>query len=181
MEKAGAPIGSYAPDFELPGVDGTVHHLARYLEQYRLVGVVFLANSCSYVEQYLTRLKQLQDEFSHQGFTLIGMNANDGGQNPQESFEQMKVFATQQAFNFPYLRDVTQDVAHYFGVQKTPEVFLLDSQWAIRYRGTIDDCPEDAAAVKTAYVRQAIVELLNGEPVTLDTTEAIGCPVIWRG
>jgi len=48
MEK----IGHYAPDFELPGIDDTVHHLARYLEKFQAVGVVMMRNHCPYVHPY---------------------------------------------------------------------------------------------------------------------------------
>ncbi|MCD8489850.1 MAG: thioredoxin family protein [Desertifilum sp.] len=180
IEKTGAPIGSYAPDFELPGVDDTVHHLARYLEQYQIVGVVFLANHCPDVERYIGRLKQLQSEFQSQGLTLIGINANDAMQNPQESFEQMKVFATQQSLNFPYLRDVTQDVAHCFGAESTPEVFLLNHQGAICYRGGIDDSPEDPSAATQVYLQAAIAQLLAGKPVNPEIAPTTGCPITWR-
>jgi peroxiredoxin len=89
MEKTGTTIGSYAPDFELPGTDGAVHHLARYLEKFRAVGVVFMCNHCPYVRLYLDRLKQLQVEFQAQGFTLIGINPNDAEQYPEDSFESI--------------------------------------------------------------------------------------------
>ena len=53
METVGTTIGSYAPDFELPGIDNAVHHLARYLERSKAVGVVFMCNHCPYVRLYL--------------------------------------------------------------------------------------------------------------------------------
>ncbi|HEY9751085.1 MAG TPA: redoxin domain-containing protein, partial [Allocoleopsis sp.] len=75
METVGTTIGSYAPDFELPGIDNAVHHLARYLERSKAVGVVFMCNHCPYVRLYLDRLKQIQATFQGQKFTLIGINA----------------------------------------------------------------------------------------------------------
>ncbi len=53
-------IGSYAPDFEIRGVDSEVHHLARYLEKFMAVGVVFMANTSTDVKMYIDRLKNLQ-------------------------------------------------------------------------------------------------------------------------
>ena len=180
MEKTGTAIGSYAPDFELPGTDGAVHHLARYLEKFRAVGVVFMCNHCPYVRLYLDRLQQLQAEFEPQGFTLIGINANDAEQYPDDSFDNMKQFAVEQHLNFPYLRDVTQDVARSFGTEKTPEVFLLDQLGVLRYHGRIDDNPQEAAAVKTQDFRAAIANVLTGESVNQTSTEAVGCSVKWR-
>lgn len=180
MEMTGTPIGSYAPDFELPGIDDQVHHLARYLEKYRAVGVVFMCNHCPYVRLYLDRLKQIQADFLEQGVTLIGINANDALQYPDDSFENMKVFAEENQLNFPYIRDVTQDVALCFGAQKTPEVFLLDSQGIVCYRGQIDDNANDATAVQESYLENAIRQLSNTRPIEVSQTEAIGCSLKWR-
>lgn len=180
MEITPTPIGSYAPDFELPGIDDQVHHLARYLETFRVVGVVFMCNHCPYVRRYLDRLIKIQADFKDRGVTLIGINANDAIQYPEDSFENMKTFATEHNLNFPYIRDVTQDVAHCFGARTTPEVFLLDNMGVLRYRGQIDDSPNDAAAVRVPYLRNALTQLLEGEPVSVSLTEAIGCSMKWR-
>lgn len=176
----GTPINGYAPDFELPGVDEEVHHLARYLEKFRGIGVVFMCNHCPYVKLYLDRLKQLQADFQDEDFTLIGINANDANQYPEDSFENMKVFAANNQLNFPYIRDVAQDVAESFGASKTPEVFLLDRDGRLRYKGLIDDNADDAAGVQVSYLRSAIAQLLKGESVEPSSTEAIGCSVKWR-
>ncbi|WP_377476935.1 MAG: thioredoxin family protein [Microcoleus anatoxicus] len=176
----GTPINGYAPDFELPGVDEEVHHLARYLEKFQAIGVVFMCNHCPYVKLYLDRLKELQADFQNEDFTLIGINANDANQYPEDSFENMKVFAANNQLNFPYIRDVAQDVAESFGASKTPEVFLLDRDGRLRYKGLIDDNADDAAAVQVAYLRSAIAQLLKDESVEPSSTEAIGCSVKWR-
>ncbi len=180
MQETDTLIGSYAPDFELPGVDDQVHHLARYLENYQAVCVVFICNHCPYVKSYLERLKQLQADFSGQGVTLIGMNANDATQYPEDSFEKMKVFAAEHQLNFPYTRDVTQDVARCFKAEKTPEAFLLDQNSIVRYRGQIDDNPDAPADVKVPYLRNAIANLLKGEPIDPEVTETVGCSLKWR-
>lgn len=179
MEKTGTPVGSYAPDFELPGIDDKVHHLSRYLEQWKVVGVVFICNNCSSVCSYLDRLKQIQAEFRNKGFTLIGINAHDANQYPEESFENMKKFAFEKNLDFPYLWDSTQDVAHSFGAQKTPEAFLIDNMGIVRYGGRIDDnaLPE---AVQVSYLQKAIAALLAGEEVSPKSTEPIGSPIKWR-
>lgn len=173
-------IGSYAPDFELPGVDGAVHHLGRYLEKFRAVGVVIMGNHCPDVELYLDRLKQIQQEFEGQGFTLVGINANDDRQFPADSFEQMKTFALEQQLNFPYLRDVTQEVARGFGAECTPQVFLIDQAGRLCYAGSIDDNPQHPDSVRQPYLRDAISQLLSGHEIVLPLTHAVGCSVKWR-
>lgn len=180
MEKTGMAIGSYAPDFELPGIDGTVHHLSRYLEKDQAVCVVFMSNRCPHVQLYLDRLKQLQTEFQNRDFMLIGINSNDATQFPEESLENMMTFKATHHLNFPYVRDVTQDVAKGFGADKTPEAFLLDRDGILYYRGQIDDNAEEPAAVTTPYLQQAITQLFAGEKISTPETESIGCPIQWK-
>jgi peroxiredoxin len=180
METLNTPINSYAPDFELPGIDERVYHLGRYLENYRAVAVVFIGNNCTYVNAYLDRLKQIQAKFESQGFSIIAINSNDNGGTLEESFESMKSFAEKHNLNFPYLRDPTQDVAKSFKVTVTPEVFLLDRQAIIRYKGSIDDSYDSADRVKSAYLENNIESLLQGKEVLTPATPAIGSPIKWR-
>ncbi len=179
LELTPTAIGSYAPDFEIRGVDSEVHHLARYLEKFKAVGVVFMANSSPDVKMYIERLKNLQSSMQGQGFTLIGINPHDGNQELEESFENMKKFATEQQLNFPYLWDSTQDVTRSFGATKIPMVFLLDATSKVRYRGAIDDNSQ-ANAVKCEYLTKAIASLLKGEAMEITETETVGSAVMWR-
>ena len=180
METTGTPINGYAPDFELPGIDEDVHHLSRYLEKFRAIAVIFMCNHCPYVQLYLNRMKELQADFQDRDVTLIGINANDPNQYPDDSFENMKIFAANNQLNFPYIRDVAQDVAESFGASKTPEVFLLDQDGRLRYKGLIDDNSDDPAGVGVSYLRSAIDQLLKNEPVEPSSTEAQGCSIKWR-
>ncbi|MEH2011888.1 thioredoxin family protein [Nostoc sp.] len=180
LETIDTPVGSYAPDFELPGIDGQVHHLRRYLEKFRAVGVISMCNHCPYVESYLDRLKNIQAEFAPEGFTLIGMNGSDGDRDTRSSFENMKAFALRHQLNFPYLWDSTQDVTRSFGATKTPMAFLIDTNGIVRYKGQIDDHPQDASAVGEDYLKTAIASLFLAQEIDIPQTEAIGTTLIWR-
>jgi len=175
-----SPVGQYAPDFELPSIDGEVYHLTRYRENYAALGAIFLSNVCPIVQAYLERLKQLQTEFAGRGFTLIGLNANDAQQVPDDSFDGMKAFAVEHALNFPYLRDPSQDVARGFGAERTPEVFLLDREGVVRYCGAIDDSPEDPTAARACYLHEAIAQLLADQPIAQPFIPAVGTALKWR-
>ncbi|BAZ17464.1 alkyl hydroperoxide reductase/ thiol specific antioxidant/ Mal allergen [Calothrix sp. NIES-4071] len=174
------PIGSYAPDFELPGIDGQVHHLSRYLEKFRAVGVVSMCNHCPYVGYYLERLKLIQQEFSSLGFTLIGVNGKAVNQDLVENFDSMKAFAYKHELNFPYLWDSTQDVTRSLGAVVTPMAFLIDFEGKVRYRGQIDDNPENPEAVQVQYLRNATASLFANNNIDITDTEPIGTAIIWR-
>jgi peroxiredoxin len=180
LEQTGTPIGSYAPDFELPGIDNQVHHLSRYLGKFRVVGVISLCNDCPDVRLYLERLKNIQSEFALENFTLIGINATCAKQQPQQCLDAMRNFACSNQINFPYLWDSTQDVSRCFGADKIPTAFLIDANGIVRYRGQIDDNPQQAEAVRLHYFKDAIASLLQGKTIHTKQTDTVGTPLIWR-
>ncbi|MBE9052960.1 thioredoxin family protein [Nostocales cyanobacterium LEGE 11386] len=180
LETIDTPVGSYAPDFELPGIDNQVHHLSRYLEKFRAVGVISMCNHCPYVSLYLDRLKNIQAEFAKDGFTLIGMNGSGATQHLTESFDKMKAFAQRHQLNFPYLWDSTQDVTRSFGASKTPMAFLVDCHGILRYKGQIDSHPQDPLSLGEDYLRNAIACLFKGQAISLTETKPIGTALIWR-
>ncbi|MBH8567156.1 thioredoxin family protein [Nostoc sp. CENA67] len=180
LETVYTPVGNYAPDFELPGIDNQVHHLSRYLEKFRAVGVIFMCNHCPYVNLYLDRLKSIQAEFAPNGFTLIGMNGSDVTEHPREIFENMKAFASDHQLNFPYLWDSTQDVTKSFGASKTPMAFLIDSDGILRYKGQIDNHPQEPLFVGEEYLRNVIASLFANQAINIPETEPVGTSLIWR-
>ncbi len=180
VETNNTSVGSYAPDFELPGIDEQVHHLSRYLNKFIAVGVISMSNNCPYVKLYLERLKKIQLEFYKQGFTIIGLNGNDATQLPTEDFESMKAFAKVNQLNFPYLWDSTQDVTRSFGIIKTPMAFLIDTKGIVRYKGMIDNQPYNQSALKENYLTKAIASLIKGQEIYPKETEPTGTYVIWR-
>jgi peroxiredoxin len=180
LETIDTPVGGYAPDFELPGIDGQVHHLSRYRQDFGAVSVISMCNHCPYVSFYLERLKAIQEEFSSQGLILIGINSNGIEQDAAECFNNMRIFAQKHKLNFPYLWDSTQDVSRSFGSQITPMAFLIDGSGIVRYKGQIDDSPHDATAVNQNYLRNAIASLFNNQKIEIPETQPAGTSLIWR-
>jgi peroxiredoxin len=184
LETINTPIGAYAPDFELPDIYKQVHHLSRYLENFSLVCVVSMSNKCSYVEKYIDRLKSIQSEFSPHSFTLIGLTC--GSENNGETLDSelnlqnMKEFAEGHELNFPYLWDTTEDVTHSLGATTTGTAFLIDHDGILRYKGQIDDHPQDPSASGVDYLKNAIACLLQGQEITPAETPQVGTPIVWR-
>ena len=167
-------IGTYAPDFELPGTDKAVHHLARYLDRYKAVGIVFLSNVCPDVKRVLPQLLQLQADLAPQGFTLIGINPNDTVQASTEGMEAMQQFAQAEALTFPYIRDVTQDVVQAFGASQTPEAFVLDQAGIIRYQGRVTGEGGETP------LKDAAIAILQQQPVQTAQTQPAGTNILWK-
>ncbi len=172
-------IGDKAPDFKLPGVDGKAYTLSDFRGKKILV-IAFMCNHCPYVLAYLERIKSIQSDFGIKGVHLVGINANDEVNYPDDSFDKMIEMAQAKKLNFTYLRDEDQAAANAYGAQCTPEVFIFDGERKLRYHGRIDDNYKDENAVKVHDLRNAINSLLHNEKVGIELTPAVGCSIKWR-
>jgi peroxiredoxin len=183
-------LGDAAPDFRLLGIDGRQHTLADYRGA-KLLMVVFLSNHCPYSHAAETRLIPLAKEFRPQGLEVVAINPNSpesvrvdelGYSKYNDSYEEMKLYARDAGFPFPYLYDGdTQEVAKAYGCLATPHVFLFDQERRLRYVGRVDDSRfEDPASVTSHDTRNAIGELLAGKPVSRPTTPVMGCSTKWN-
>lgn len=171
-------IGTTAPTFELPGVDGSTHTLDDYADASALA-LVQSCNHCPYVQAWEGRMIELQRELGPRGFRLVAISSNDADAHPQDSFDAMRDRARDQGFNFDYLYDESQDVASALGSERTPEVFLFDRDRRLVYHGAIDDS-RDETAVTQMYLLDAVESLLAGEQPAVAETPPVGCTVKWR-
>lgn len=182
-------IGDSAPDFSLPGIDGKTHTLADYKDAQVLM-VAFLSNHCPDSQACEDRVKKLVDDMKGKSFKLVAINPNNPiGLRPDElgyskyndSFDEMKLHAKEQGFNFPYLYDgETQATAKVYGCLATPHVFIFDAERKLRYKGAFDDSRyADAATVKSPDARNAVEALLGGKSVAVTETKPHGCSTKW--
>jgi peroxiredoxin len=180
-------IGSPAPDFHLPGVDGKIHSLKDYAASKVLV-IVFTCDHCPVAQMYEKRIKQLAADYKDRGVALVAINPNDpkavhlsemGYTDLGDSLEEMKIRASYRHFNFPYLSDgATQSVAMKYGPTATPHAFVFDQDRKLRYEGRIDSNPREALA-KKHEARDAIEALIADRPVTVTDAPAVGCSTKW--
>lgn len=170
--------GDPAPDFSLLGVDGQTYSLKDFAEKPVLV-VLFSCNHCPYVQAYEDRLIEIQRDYEDRGVQLVAINSNDDVNYPEDSFENMVTRAKAKGYNFPYLRDASQQVALAYGATHTPHLFVFDRHGRLRYTGKIDDNWQRPDAVKRRYLREALEAILrDGEPAE-PATHAIGCTIKW--
>ncbi|MBM3847540.1 MAG: redoxin domain-containing protein [Verrucomicrobia bacterium] len=183
-------IGDPAPDFALPGIDGKTHRLADYRKG-KLLMVFFTSNHCPTSHGAELRLKRLLQETRSRGLEFVAINPNHpdglsidelGYSKYNDGFEDMKRYAADQKFDFPYLYDgETQATAKAYGCLATPHVFLFDAERKLRYKGRFDDSHyEDASTVKSPDARNAVEALLAGREVPVAVTRPHGCSTKWR-
>lgn len=173
------PFGQEAPDFSLPGIDGKTYSLDVFKDKAILV-VIFMCNHCPYVQACWQRMIDLQTEFGSRGVQLVGINANDAGTYPEDSFDNMKKYARERGQNFPYLRDESQEVAKKYGAVCTPDIFVYVKERTLGYHGRIDDNWRDASKVKKRELAQALEALLSGRRPGGEVYASMGCSIKWR-
>ena len=180
-------LGSHAPDFSLPGVDGKIHKLNDYSASKVLV-IVFTCNHCPTAQLYESRIKKLADDYRNKDVSLVAIEPNNpnairldelGYTDVSDSLEEMKIRSAYRHFNFPYLYDgETQSVARAYGPKATPHVFIFDQERKLRYEGRVDNSQRESL-VKTQDARNAIDALLAGKPVPVQHTGVFGCSTKW--
>ena len=169
-------LGKPIKDFALKDLQGVTHSLAEMREA-PLVAVAFLGVECPLAKLYAPRLSELADEFAERGIVFVAIDSN-----AQDSLAEMGHFARNCKLTIPFLKDPGNVVADQFAAERTPEVFLLDRDRNIRYRGRIDDqygfqsgVGYQRPAVAKRDLASAIDQLLAGEAVSEPTTRAPGC------
>ncbi len=180
-------IGSQAPDFSLPGIDGKTHTLAEYKAP--ILVVMFICNHCPTSQLYEGRMKKLVSDYSAKGVDFVAINPNDpkaillselGYTDGSDSLDEMKIRAEYRHFNFPYLWDgATQSVTQAYGAQATPHVFIFDKDRKLQYEGRIDNAQRESI-VKIQDARLALDAMLAGKPVVTPHTPAFGCSTKWK-
>lgn len=166
-------IGDSAPAHELPDTDGNHHALH---EDGATTVVVFTCNHCPYALAWHDRLAGVAGDYD---VRFLYVNPNNAETHPGDSYEAMQERVAGESWTFPYLRDESQEAARAFGAQTTPDVFVLDAEGRLRYRGAPDSDHRDESQ-DAAWLREALDSLLAGEDVARAETEPVGCSVKWK-
>jgi peroxiredoxin len=173
------PLGTLAPDFRLPNVDGQEVGLSDFKGGKALV-VMFICNHCPFVKHIASQLVQLHSDYSPKGVHFVGISSNDIASHPDDAPEAMKIEAQTQGYKFPYLYDETQEIAKAYRAACTPDIFVFDQSHRLVYRGQIDDSrPRNGKPVTGADLRAALEEILSGKPVSSHQVPSIGCNIKW--
>lgn len=174
------PLGTEAPDFSLPDVDGLQVARDDFAAAPGLL-VMFICNHCPFVQHVRDELARFGREYVDKGLAIVAISSNDVVQHPEDDPEKMRHEAAEVGYVFPYLFDEDQSVAKAYRAACTPDFFLFDRQRRLVYRGQLDDSrPGNDVAVTGSDLRAAADTLLAGEPVTVDQKPSIGCNIKWK-
>jgi peroxiredoxin len=172
-------LNSDIADFSLKGIDEKVYSLKDFSCEKILV-IIFMCNHCPYVKAVIKRFVNLQAKFSGRHVKLVGISPNDVIAYPEDSFENMKLFAKEHSVNFPYLIDETQQTAKDYGAVCTPDIYVYDEKRKLKYRGRLDDNWKEESQVASKDLERAIEELLEGKEISFEQIPSMGCSIKWK-
>lgn len=166
-------VGEPAARFELPAADGGTYAL-----EDEPTAVVFTCNHCPYALAWHDRLLDVARDYAGRARMLM-VNPNDAERYPRDSFDAMRErVEADGGWPVPYLRDESQQVARAYDARKTPEVYVIDREGRVRYRGA-PDADYDDPSQGAAWLRGALDAVLAGREPDPAATDAVGCSVKW--
>jgi len=175
----GMPVGTPAPAFDLPGVDGKRYALDAFKDAKVLV-VLFTCNHCPYAQATEQRFVDLQRDYAPRGVRLVAISSNDAVKYPADSFDAMRERAAEKGYNFPYLYDESQAVARAYDAACTPDIFVFDAARQLRYNGRLDDNWQEPTKVTRQDLRQVLDALLAGREIDFEPVHSMGCSIKWK-
>ena len=172
-------FGWKAIDFQLEGTDGKVHSLADCAGE-RGTLVMFLCNHCPFVKAIIDRIVQDVDELARHGIGAVAIMPNDTEAYPADSFDNMKRFAAEHGFGFPYLLDRSQAIARAYGTVCTPDFFGFDSDLGLQYRGRLDASRMEPVPGARRELLEAMIQVAETGRGPEQQLPSMGCSIKWR-
>ncbi len=173
-------FGRPAPDFRLPATDGKTHALAD-IRGPRGTLIMFNCNHCPYVKAVADRMVRDARDLMPLGIGIAAICSNDATTHPEDSFENMRRFAEQHGFPFPYLHDETQEVARAYGAVCTPDFFGYDADLGLQYRGRLDSSgARPAGRDATRELFEAMRQVAETGEGPREQTPSMGCSIKWK-
>ena len=169
-------IGDAAPAWQdFSGTDDKQHALADYQDA-KVIVQFFTCNGCPVAIAYEDRMIALQKEYQDKGVQFVAINVNVG---EGEALAVMKERASAKDYNFPYLKDDSQQSATEYGARVTPDVVVLDGDRKVAYLGAVDDNMKSSKVTKT-FLRDALDAVLAGKAAATAETSPFGCGIKWK-
>ena len=174
------PLGTKAPAFSLPNVDGRTVSLDDFQGAPAYL-VMFICNHCPYVKHVAAELARLARDYQAKGVAVIAINSNDVSAHPADSPEQMVHEVESREYTFPYLFDETQAVAQAYKAACTPDFYIFDKAQKLAYRGQLDSSrPDSGVPVTGRDLRAALDAVVAGQAAPTDQKPSIGCNIKWK-
>lgn len=174
-------IGKPAPEFALKDLAGKEHKLSDF--KGKTVVLEWVNYGCPFVKKHYDsqNMQALQKAATDSGVVWLAICSSAPGKQGNETPETAKTkTAEYKSAATAYLKDEDGAVGKLYDAKTTPEMFIIDKEGTLVYMGAIDDKPNpspDSIAGATNYVKAAVMEVMDGKPVTTSSTKPYGCSV----
>tara|TARA_B100001121_G_C18420557_1_gene494455 strand:- start:20 stop:574 length:555 start_codon:yes stop_codon:yes gene_type:complete len=143
--------------------------------------IMFICNHCPYVKAVTKDIVEDCKKLKELGINSVAICANDSENYPEDSFENMIEFAKENEFNFPYLRDETQEIARIYDAVCTPDFFGYNKNLELQYRGRLRKLknlvPVRDGESDLLQAMTLIAKIQKGPEKQLPS---IGCSIKWK-
>lgn len=174
------PLGTKLPSFKLEDTQGQKVHAHTIAGPNGLL-VAFISNHCPYVKHIQAAFAVMADKLISQKIGVVAISSNDVSAYPDDSLEHLKIQATENHFNFPYLLDTAQTVAKAFKAMCTPDFFLFNDKLQLFYRGQMDGSRPRNDIIPTGHdILEAAARMTNHEEPPQNQRASIGCNIKWK-
>ena len=172
-------FGEKVKNFELKGVDNRTYKLEDCTGENGLL-IMFICNHCPYVKAVIEDIVSDCKKLLEVGVKTVAIMSNDTKEYPQDSFENMILFAKKYGIFFPYLIDVDQNVAKEFRAVCTPDFFGYNMSLELQYRGRIREL-KNLKPVRDGEsdLKLAMRMIAKTQKGPLEQTPSMGCNIKW--
>ena len=171
-------FGWLAPQFNLPSTKGGDVSLNSSSGKNGTL-IMFICNHCPYVVGSMNDIVKEASALQIIGVNVLAICSNDAKEYPQDSFENMKKFALDYSFTFPYLHDADQSIAKLFNAECTPDFFGFNSNLELQYRGRLNNKRENPEVVRRDLFEAMNLISKTGEGPR-EQSPSIGCSIKWK-
>jgi peroxiredoxin/mono/diheme cytochrome c family protein len=173
-EPAGAKLGTKIADIAFKDAAGKPSALYDRAGK-KAVVVIVLSFDCPNSTGYSPILADMAKAYADKGVAFVGVCTSD------DDAASVARKADEYKLGFTVYRDEKADAVEALKAENTPEAFVLDHNFVLRYRGRIDDAYsarlKKSRTVTSHDLKAALDEVLAGKPVSKPLTQAVGCPV----
>ena len=181
VSSAMLPLGTQAPDFDLPDVASGHRVSLKTFQDREALLVMFICQHCPYVQHVKAQLAQLAKDYAGRNLGIVAISANDPQAYPVDAPEQLRLFAQKEGFSFPLCFNESQKTAKDYTAACTPDFFVFDRKRLLVYRGQLDDSrPGNDRPATGRDLRAALDAVLAGKPVSPEQKPSTGCSIKWK-
>lgn len=169
-----------APYFNLPDSHGNMIDLNSF-KGCRALVIMFWSNHCPFVKLLKKHISDYSRQAQHQKIAFVAINSNDITKYPDDSPQKMAQDVIDFDYPFAYLFDEDQSIAKAYKAACTPDFFLFDANFRLKYMGQYDSArPGNGIEVTGQDLDRAIQAVLNDQILNFEPVPAAGCNIKWK-